>query len=232
VSRRALSGVVGFGLAVAVIFLCFFHVYYIGGSGDGDLLWNAKEAYLFVHGERRGYHVSYLGYLPELVKGYFGVIGSPDDESQFTLVIRITPSKTQRCEEKGEFHYFTPIENNIYAGRNDENLWKWTGGHFEKASIEDQRKLSGTQRLSNKDFNDANGWSGRFSITSKIKEQFPITLDGSPLTVEATTLNFIEGEVSVDLMRPNRPPENIFKRNGQPRRVSKGEYERAFGSTY
>lgn len=230
--RPLLRGPAILALLLLVIVLSFLHVYYIGGSGDGDLLWNGNEAYLFVHGERRGYHVSYLGYLPELVKGYFGVIGSPDDESQFTLVIRMTPSKTERCEEKGEFHYFTPINNNIYAGHNDENLWKWTGSHFEKASIEEQRKLSGIQRLSNKDFNDANGWSGRYSITSKIKEQFPITLGGSQLTLEVTTLNLSEGDVSVDVMRPNRPPETIFNRNGQPRRVRKSEYERAFGSTY
>ena len=227
-NKRTLAGGVALGAAVAVILLTFFQIHYIGGSGDGDLLWNTKEAYLFVRGERRGYHVSYLGYLGELVIEYFGVIDPPDDENPFTLVIRITPAGTERYEVKGEYHYFTPLDDILYAGHNDQYLWKWIGTHFEKASIEEQRRLNGIQRLSKKEFTDVNGWSGRYSVTSKIKEQFPLLLSRAPMTVEVTTLNLADGEVSVDLLRPDHPPETIFRRNGRPHRVSRSEYEHTF----
>jgi hypothetical protein len=223
-----LAGGVALGAALALILLTFFHIYYIGGSGDGDLLWNTKEAYLFVHGERRGYHVSYLGDLGELLKEYFGVISAPNDENPFTLVIRITPAGTERYEVKGEYHYFTPLDDILYAGHNDQNLWKWAGTHFEKASIEEQRKLNGVQGLSKKEFTDVNGWSGRYSITSKIREQFLLPLSGASMTLEVTTLNLADGEVSVELLRPNHPPETIFRRNGRPRRISRSEYEAFF----
>src|SRR5258706_10151729 len=71
--------------------------------------------------DRRGYHVSYLGYLSELLKQHFGVIDSPDDENPFTLVIRITPAGTERYELKGEYHYFTPLDSVLYAGHNDQH---------------------------------------------------------------------------------------------------------------
>ncbi len=48
-NKRTLAGGVALGAASTLIFLTFFHVYYIGGSGDGDLLWNKQEAFLFVH---------------------------------------------------------------------------------------------------------------------------------------------------------------------------------------
>jgi hypothetical protein len=45
-NKRTLAGGVALGAALALILLTFFHVYYIGRSGDGDLLWNKQEAYL------------------------------------------------------------------------------------------------------------------------------------------------------------------------------------------
>jgi hypothetical protein len=100
-----------------------------------------RKLCLFVHGDRRGYHVSYLGYLGELLKQHFGVIDSPDDENPFTIVIRITPAGTERYEVKGEYHYFTPFDHVLYAGHNDQTLWKWAGTHFERASIRGTDKV-------------------------------------------------------------------------------------------
>jgi hypothetical protein len=229
--KPSLIGGLAFFLALLVIASAFLQIYFIGSSGDGDLLWNAKEAYLFVHGERRGYHVSCLGYVAAGIKTLFGVIDSPDDRNPFTLVIRITPAGTERYEVKGEYDYFAPFDNILYGVHNDQNLWKWAGTHFEKASIDEQRRLNGIQGLSKKEFTDVNGWSGRYSVTSKIKEQFPFLLSGAPMTVEVTTLNLADGEVSVDLLRPDHPPETIFRRNGRPRRVSKSEYRGFWGRT-
>jgi len=226
--KPALAGALVLGVALLLICLSFSQIYYIGGSGDGDLLWNVKEAYLFVHGERRGYHVSYLGYLAELVKGYFGAIDPPDDERPFTIVIRITPSGIERHGEKDQFGYFTPVDDSIYAGRNDSNLWKWAGTHFEKAGIDEQKKVKGIEGLSKKNFTNVSGWSARYSVTSNMKEEFPITLGGKSMTVQVTTLNLSAGEVSVDLLRHDLPAETLFRRSGQPRRVSRTEYQQSF----
>ena len=227
-SKPSLIGGVAFSLALLLIASSFFNIYYLSSSGDGDLLWNRNEAYLFIHGERRGYHVSYLGYLAEVVKEYFGVIDLPDDERPFTIIIRITPSGIERHGEKDQFGYFTPVDDTIYAGRNDSNLWKWAGTHFQKAGIDEQEKLKGIEGLSKKNFTNVSGWSARYSITSNIKEEFPITLGGKSMTVQVTTLSLGAGEVSVDLLRHDLPAEMLFHRSGQPRRVSRSEYQQNF----
>jgi hypothetical protein len=225
--KPSLVGAAVFSLALVVIASVFFQIYYIGSSGDGDLLWNVKAAYLFVHGERRGYHVSYLGYLAELVKGFFGVLDSPDERNSFTLVIQITPAGIESHEVNGIFEYYTPADDTIYGAR-DGDLWKWTSTRFEKADPEERKKFDGIERLSRKDFTNVNGWSGRRSITSKIKEQFPVVLGGIPMTVQVTTLSLGAGEVSVDLLRHDLPAEMLFHRSGQPRRVSRTEYQQNF----
>jgi hypothetical protein len=229
--KPALAGALVLGVALLLIFLSFSQIYYIGGSGDGDLLWNQNEAYLFVHGERRGYHVSYLGYVGELVKEYFGVIDSPNDVKPFTAITKITSSSIERYETVGTFDFYTPLGQNIYALHDQAPLWKWVGTHFEEASAQDQQALGNAARLPKRDFTDVSGWSARYSITAKIKEQFTIQLDSRPITVAVTTLNLADGQVSVDVFRPDHPPEAVFHRNGRPRRVSRTEYERVFRST-
>jgi hypothetical protein len=226
-SKPSLIGGVAFSLTLLLIASSFFNIYYLSSSGDGDLLWNVKAAYLFVHGERRGYHVSYLGYLAELVKGFFGVLDSPDERNSFTLVIQITPAGIESHEVNGIFEYYTPADDTIY-GACDGDLWKWTSTRFEKAALGERKKFDGIERLSKKDFTNVNGWSGRRSITSKIKEQFPVVLGGIPMTVEVTTLNLRAGEVSVDLLRHDLPAETLFRRSGQPRRVSRSAYQQNF----
>jgi len=120
------------------------------------------------------------------------------------------------------------VDDTIYAGHNDSNLWKWTSTHFEKAGIDEQKKLKGVEGLSKKDFTDMNDWSARYSLTSNIKEEFPITLGGKSMTVQVTTLSLGAGEVSVDLLRHDLPAEMLFHRSGQPRRVSRSEYQQNF----
>jgi hypothetical protein len=150
--KPSLLGAVVFSLLLVLIASVFFQIYYIGGSGDGDLLWNQNEAYLFVHGEHRGYHVSYLGYVGELVKEYFGVIDSPDDVKPFTAITKITSSSIERYETVGTFDFYTPLGRNIYALHDQAPLWKWVGTHFEEASVQDQQALGNAARLSKRDF--------------------------------------------------------------------------------
>ena len=116
--------------ALALVLLNFFQLYYVGASADGDLLCNKSKAYLFVHGERRGYRISYLGHIATLAKAYLGLVDPPDDRSPYTLVVMIDDSGVHRYEEKQTFEAFTPLNQNIYA-MHDSVLWKWTGSSFE-----------------------------------------------------------------------------------------------------
>jgi len=228
---RDKSTIIGGGvlfLAAALIAMSFFQTYYIGSSGDGDLLWNANEVYLLIHGERRGYCMSGLGYVAATLKGFFGVIDSPDDRRLFTEVIKITPSAIQRYEIVGTFAFYTPRNQNIYALHGQAMLSKRVGTHFEEASPEEQQKVEIATSVPMRDFTDVNGWSARYSVTTKIHDEYKIQVSGGPLTLVVKTLNLTDGEVSLDLVRPDRSPETVYHRIGRPRRVSKTEYDKSF----
>jgi len=224
------KGAVALSFALLLIFLTFFRVYFIGGFGDCDMLWNEKEAYVFIHGERLGYNASYLGYVGEIAKEYFGVIDSPDERKSFTFIIRITPSGIERYEDSKIFEYYTPFDDGLYAA-SDGELWKWADTHFAKASAEQQRKHEDINRLSRKDFADVNGSSGLYSAPSKINEQFLIHVGGLAVTTQARN-----GQISISLLSPGNPPQKqaITERSsygqGGTQRVSRVEYEHIFGS--
>jgi hypothetical protein len=52
--KSRLKGLLMLGAALALVLSNFFQVYYVGSSGDGDLLWTPNRAYLLVDGEHRG----------------------------------------------------------------------------------------------------------------------------------------------------------------------------------
>lgn len=211
--------------ALALVLSSFLHLYYVGSSGDGDLLWNQSRAYLFVRGEHRGYRISYLGYIATLIKEYFGIVDEPDERRPYTLVVMIDSTGVHRFEERQTFERFTPVNQDIYA-RHDIMLWRWTGTNFVQAAEQEQRQVD-TGHF--RDFTDLNGWSRRRLITTPVKRDFDLQLDGAPARIKTRTVNLYDGEVTIDLSRPNRASETIFHNSGRPRRVSKHEYERLFG---
>lgn len=230
--RRSLSGAGILSLALLLVILSFLRIYFIGGDGTCDLLWNQNEAYLFIHGTRLGYTPSYLGYLGEMAREYFGIVPSPDERRPFTTVVRVSRLGLQRYEASEMFYRVTPLEETLYAAHyNDPELWKWVKTHFEKVSAEEQRKVGGTDRLSKVDFTAEKGWSALYSIESKTREQFSIHADGLPVAVQVKN-----GQVSISRSRLGQTPEEqrltetIFYGRGQPQHVRKAEYERIFGN--
>jgi hypothetical protein len=105
---------------------------------------------------------------------------------------------------------------------------KWVGTHFEEASPEEQRKVEIATSIPMRDFTDVNGWSARYSVTTKINDEYKIPLSGGPLTLVVKTLNLTDGDVSLGLLRSDHSPETIYHRIGRPRRVSKTEYDKSF----
>jgi hypothetical protein len=223
--KPSFAGVVAYSFALLVVLSLFFHTYYIDSWGDESLLWNEKEVYLFMHGEYRGYHVSYLGYSAEVGKSYFGVIDSPDDKRPYTVIIRITPSGLERYQERAQFDFLTPHDNGLYAWH-DGSLWKWAGTHFEKASTEEQQKFGSRPSLPKQDFANLDGWSGHFSSTAMIKVNPPTQVGGVPMTFD-----FRDGELYVELAGHHYPPQSVYYyHGGRAQHVSKTEYERVFSN--
>lgn len=230
-AKGRLAGAVILAAATLITILGFFQVYYLGCSGDADLLWKGNKAYLLVHGERRGYHASYLGFIGLSIKGYFGVVDLPDDTAPYTLVLRITPSGVQRYEEDRSVSIFTPLGEDFYAWDSDGRVLKWTGTRFDEASVEERKRFPTWPSLPPKTIDNLDGWSARYSITSGPTDQMSMQLDKTRVTVVVTPLNIYDGEVEISVSIDGGSSQQEFHRIGKPKRVSAEEYERAFPET-
>jgi hypothetical protein len=223
--KPSLAGGVVFALAIILLLLSFFHIYYMETSVDADLLWNANEVLFFAHGEHRGYHVSYLGYAAALAKRYFGVVDPPDDRKSFTTIIRITAKGTERREVKGIFEYCTPQNGLLYTAH-DGDLWRWIGTDFQKATARERQQMDNIEPLSRKDFTDLNGWSGHYSVLSRIRDESPKQVSGLPLSLDLS-----DGKLLVDLSDKHIEERLYYSHAGMPQRVRKAVYDRVFATT-
>ncbi len=226
-------------LSAAIVAAASLRMYIIVAGGGGYALWNTNEAYLFISVSQRGYHMSYLEYPWEVLKEYFYVVPSHDDDLRSFTVIRVTPSTVERqlVDLKGIApgsgpDLYTPFEDRIYANCPDiGGLCRWASDHFERATGEEQRKLDGINRLIQRDIDDENGWSKHGLGPAPVDYKFTIKADDK---FELSVSNVVAkkygyGSVSVDLLRPAQVPERIWYLDGNPRRVSKAEYDREFG---
>jgi hypothetical protein len=212
--------------------------YYLRDDSAGQLVWKTNEAYLFVMVARRGYSLSYFHYPWEALKEWLRVPTVPTNERVFLTVIRVTPSGTEQhlasvADTAGKIpDFFTPVEETIYANCQGA-LCKWTGDHFETATEDEQTMMNGINHLSPDIDTKIDGWSKK-GVGSVVGEsQFSIQIDQDlALLVRQGNINTSATEsAKVELQRAGQAPQPLWHVNGEPRRVSKKDYERAFSPT-
>src|SRR5256885_10994890 len=76
-----------------------------------------------------------------------------------------------------------------------------------------------TERLSRKDFTDVNGWSGRYSILSRIADQSPKQVSGLPLLLELS-----DGKLLVNVAGKHVEERLYYSDAGLPQRVRSEEH--------
>jgi hypothetical protein len=219
-------------VAAVIVALTFTQMYHVREDTAGQLLWKGDRAYLFMSSARRGYHFKYLEYPWVIFKEYLRAPPIPNDQRRTLDVIRITPNTLERhvIEVEGNTpDLLTPFEGHIFANC-EGTLCKWNETRFEPATEEEGRSLNGISKLSAIGFSDIDGWS---------KRRIDATTDGFQFSVELSkqvTLLVKQGNVyrspydssTIDLLRPGQPPEKLWHVDGNPRWVSKNEYERTF----
>ena len=209
-------------------------------SGDGTVLWNAKEAYLFLGVRHVGHNMNYLRFPWFLAKNYLGAVEDTADDRGSFVVIRATSSGIERHALKRDYlrpgsgtDMYTPLEGQIYA--NDPELGglcRWAGDHFEPATPEERHKFDGINHLTNKDVDHTeDGWSKHsFAVgPGDINDTFRIDV-GQRFTISLSDQAAKDGDraFSIDLLRPGHAPERIWNRDLHWGRVSKEEYQRVF----
>jgi hypothetical protein len=222
-------------LAAALAASVLSNVYFIRAASGGTLLSRGEEAYLFVGTGGTGYRFSYLEYPLVVFKEHFYAPPFPEQRRGSSTVIRVTPTAVephvQESEEDPGALFLTPFDDGFYAMCPGAVLCKWAGNSFEPATKEEQRRLDGTNRLVRGDMNNKviNGWHVRYTGSSpgdhfevEVGKKFVIAAKNKASDVRAYPW------ISIDLLRPGKPPESLYDVDGTPRRVSKAEYERFF----
>jgi hypothetical protein len=152
--------------AFYALFTDFLHIYILRNDNAGTILWNGKEAYLFMMVASRGVRMSYAEYPWAALMEWLGAARPPNDQCVFLYVIHVTPSGPERHlalvqqDTAGVPHSYTPLGEYIYTFCNG-TLCKWTGERFDGATAEEQQKIGGIERLSSDSNTSVNGWSKR-----------------------------------------------------------------------
>jgi hypothetical protein len=221
------------GLVVMLIAIGFasiyLHVYYLANAAGGELWWSAGETYLFIDVTSRGYRMSCVQYLEEVVMEYFGAPRLPSKNRFSVVVLHITPQAVGRYTQQIHLGSYDLFAGGIYARNLDnEVLVRWTGTHFEPATSAESREFQRNVNSlpSGAYFADVDGWSRRMGPPDG---NYTIELGGKPITLVVKS-GRMNGLTSVDLLRPDQAPKRIWYLDDEPRRVSKIEYERVFGN--
>ena len=224
-------------LAVAIVAAVTLTIYFVRDDGDGGLLWNGDEAYLFISLVPRGLHVRYLGYPWMVLEQSLYAAPSPDDERISVTVIRVTESSVEShivdVADTGPGSgpdFLTPINGHIYANYPAlGGLSRWADDRFVAATDEERKRLGNMDHLTVLNIDNVNGWSKR-GITPVPGIQFTVVVGNkfSLLVKNEATDPKEYPRISIDLLRPGRAPERLWYLDQTPHRVSRSVYQRTF----
>lgn len=227
-------------VAALLIVSVFLNVYYVTYDSRATVYSREDEAYLFLGDWHTGYRVRYLAFPFVMLRQYFNAPIEPTEQSGCSLVIHVTPSNVDRyvthCGDPSlQFVLFvTPFEDGFYAHCQGANLCKWTENGFVPATQEETQRIGGISGLVKGDMSNqiVNGWHVHYAAMPGAHFEVPIGKD-LIISVKNRATNQREWQypwITVDLLRPGQGPQNLYDVNGNPRRVSKSQYERVFRS--
>jgi hypothetical protein len=241
--RRNASALV---VCLAILIVVFAPIYYIRDDSGGNLIWSSDQAYIFITVVHRGYRMTCLRYVVEFLRELipFGA-SSPEDKSSSAVVFRIAPGNLRRFDFD-DMNLDSPdaIGQNIYVGNAENNggLLKWSGDHFERASVDEQSALQ-TARASGRipagpGYENVDGWSkcaaagkvGTNALHTYVEEdaRVVIQLNSKPTTLVMNS-GFITHQALIDLIRPGEASKRIWYLNQRTHRVTRDDYRHTLG---
>lgn len=217
--RYAVPAILAILLTTAILAVTDTNI--VRDNASETVLWNSREAYLFVNIIHRGYRFSTIGYLIEFVKEYFYAGATVRNESYTTIAFKITEDGVRRyAPQPISFQDFRTREGIVYASH-DRQTWKLGDTTFGQVSADEQQSIPPTGP---RDFTSVGGWSRR--TMGGAYEDLQLLFDGKA----PATLRMIQGRetLSIDLERRDGKADRLVTVDVRARRVNRGEYDATF----
>jgi hypothetical protein len=208
-------------------------LYFVADHAGVTVFARDREAYLFLGGGHTGWHFPALLFPIVVAQAYLGVPARISDKDPQSLVIRITPEGVQSwIHPASDVADLTPFQEGFYARCPGSVLCKWTEKGFMRASLEEEKSIA-IDKLHSGSFDNklVNGWN-TYVLKFAPGNRFKVTL---PTDIEILVQNHCKQDcaypdVTVDLFRPGRAPENLYRADASPRLVRKSRYKELFPS--
>ena len=238
--RQGKTRVICVALLLVLAMAGLLRWYTLHQSVQGIVLWNAKEAYLFIGIQRNGYTGSYLRFPLNMALAYLGASTPISDSHLALVVIRVNSLGLDRhvleLPDRGARggyipENFTPLNGNIYAFHPGVGFVRWAVDHFDPATPDEWEKLRILQETSQPDFeNDANGWSRHTLFSGTPGVPFDVEVDNKyRIKVNNVKTTDDASRLLIDLLHPEGAVERLFDLESYHQRdVTASEYRHAF----
>ena len=217
-------------VALALIAVLTAHNRYLlwGWETGTQLLWNDKEAYLFINTRQAGWGGNDLRYSWKFLRAALGE-STIDDLRSTVIVFHFVGDRIEKRVvhdvHSPELH---PFDGQFY-GKVNGVFSRWTGHDFAPASGDEQRRLLAAGfRIG--DVRNPLGWSRNVMLLAFGRPRhchaLPDATDGRQLCFDA---NFSSsGRQTVELQLPRGRRQSLWSIDGTLHKISRREYEATF----
>jgi hypothetical protein len=191
---------------------------------EGQLIWNANEAYLAVQVTHFGWRRSYLRVLLDsfMVLSKYGAAAR--ELTRSNIVFRIGPTTLQ----KHDSDQVTPtLTFYLLDDKVSDGYGVWSGDKFQPLAPTQKRDLVAMPRT---DFSDWRGWSGRRFTPDAPRphgERIPFRVGQSSMALVVSGDVLVSAAIALE--RGDAPAQPLWSVDERMRFVSKTEYVAIFG---
>jgi hypothetical protein len=213
------------------------HIRYLFDESGGQVFSRQGEIYLFLARGHVGREFTYLE-IPFLAIGESVIPfarGRVSEVRSAQEVARVTPAGVEKSFQDYGFareaqgpKQITPFEDGFYANC-QAAVCKWTPNGFVTPTPEEQASHTMAQLTAGgMDGKIVNGWAVRDLGVLKAEEEFEIRVGAAAMLYVANRAKPADRYpwIAAELHLPDGALEPLYNVNGQPRRVSRKEYER------
>lgn len=151
-----------------------------------QLVWNERQAYLFVGMKRDGWSGPPLEYLWYVIQGLVGRSFRFDESRQWLVAVELNTSGVSRVVQDGEtFHFVKPFQGQIYKAFGQ--VQRWTNDGFQVVPEAEASRFNSMKANVGVAYSDRDGWSSRVNLLNQGAGRFeyPLTLDGVRMVLVA-----------------------------------------------